>query len=230
MDDSSNVTDSTDWLQTPTPQVSRIEAALRCQVCKDLYNTPMITSCSHTFCSLCIRRCLTNDGICPVCRTPDQEVRLRKNWNVAELVDAFQVARPALIQFGKDLQATTLEVSQEKSKRKFYESHSDESGQGDKHCIPRRKTRSQNETSGKSRRLKQINSAEVEEPACEYQPGLYPVSISCHANKYAKLSAEDGLTPCPICNQRMKEEEVFTHLDVHNTPDVTSGGKSSISR
>lgn len=177
MDDSSNVTDSTDWLQTPTPQVSRIEAALRCQICKDLYNTPMITSCSHTFCSLCIRRCLTNDGICPVCRAPDQEVRLRKNWNVAELVDAFQVARPALIQLGKDLQTTTLEVPQEKGKRKFYESHSDESGKGIEHCTPRRKMRSQNEASGKSRQLEHIITAEVEDQDCEYQPGLYSIYL-----------------------------------------------------
>ena len=29
-----------------------------------------------------------------------------------------------------------------------------------------------------------------------------------------------GLIACPICAKRMKEEEVFSHLDVHNeTPD-----------
>lgn len=174
MDDSFNVTDPTDWLQTPTPQVSQVEAALRCQVCKDFYNTPMITSCSHTFCSLCIRRCLTNDGICPVCRTPDQEVRLRRNWTVAELVDAFQIARPALIQLGKDLRTTTSEISQGKSKRKVDKSFSDESGKEDERCTRQRKTRSQNRASRKSHQFEFINTVEVEDQDGEYQPGLYP--------------------------------------------------------
>src|SRR5215469_15342374 len=49
--------DPTDWLNTSLPSFATLESALRCQVCKDFYDTPMITSCSHTFCSLCIRRC-----------------------------------------------------------------------------------------------------------------------------------------------------------------------------
>lgn len=180
MDDSAVVTDSTDWLQTPTPQLCQVEAALRCQICKDWYDTPMLTSCSHTFCSLCIRRCLTNDGICPVCRAPDQEVRLRRNGTVAELVDAFQVARPALMQLGKDRQTAASESSQRKSKRKFDESLSDETGNGDEPCTRQRKTRSQTVAASKSRQLEAINPVEVEDQDGEYQPGsnsrcLWPV-------------------------------------------------------
>ena len=26
----------------------------------------------------------------------------------------------------------------------------------------------------------------------------------------------DDLIPCPICGLKMKEEEVFSHLDIHN--------------
>ena len=174
MDNSFDIPDPTDWLQTPAPQVSQVEAALRCQVCKDFFHTPMITSCSHTFCSLCIRRCLTNDGICPVCRTPDQEVRLRKNWTVAELVEAFQVARPALIQLGKDLQATTLKTLQGKSKRKFEESHSDESGKQNERCLRQRQTRSQNGASSTSPQLEPTYAVEVEDQDSEYQSSLYP--------------------------------------------------------
>lgn len=176
MDDSLSVTDPSDWLQTSTPQVSQVEAALRCQVCKDFYNTPMITSCSHTFCSLCIRRCLTKDGICPICRTPDQEVRLRKNWTVAELVEAFQVARPALIQLGKDLQATNLQISLGQSKRKFDESHNDESGKVDKRCTRQRQTRPQKGASPNPHLLG-TDTVDAEDGDSEYQPGLYPRHI-----------------------------------------------------
>lgn len=121
MDNIPELLDSSDWLQTTLPHLTPLESGLRCQVCKDFYDTPMITSCSHTFCSLCIRRCLTNDGKCPVCRSPDQEIRLRRNWSVQEIVDAFRHARPNLI-----LLATTQLFSQEKlnvakEKRKYVE-------------------------------------------------------------------------------------------------------------
>lgn len=59
--------------------------------------TPMITHCSHTFCSRCIRRCLANDGKCPTCRCSSQENQLRSNWAVEELVTSFKVARPTLL-------------------------------------------------------------------------------------------------------------------------------------
>ncbi|RDL40010.1 uncharacterized protein BP5553_04350 [Venustampulla echinocandica] len=95
------VSDSTDWLETPLRSVAAVDSALRCQVCKDFYTTPMITSCSHTFCSLCIRRCLNNDGKCPACRTVDQELRLRFNGAVEELVEAFKTARPEIFALAK---------------------------------------------------------------------------------------------------------------------------------
>lgn len=31
--------------------------------------------------------------------------------------------------------------------------------------------------------------------------------------------AEDSLQACPICQQKMKEEEVFSHLDIHIESD-----------
>lgn len=106
MDHLFSVSDPSDWLNTPVALLGPVEAALRCQVCKDFYQTPMITSCSHTFCSLCIRRCLTSDGKCPACRSPDQEIRLRRNWAVQELGDAFQKARETVLNFGRNAQET----------------------------------------------------------------------------------------------------------------------------
>ena len=95
------VSDSTDWLETPLSSLSAVDAGLRCHVCKDFYTTPMITSCMHTFCSLCIRRCLSNDGKCPECRAPDQELKLRNNWAVGDLVDAFVKARPEVLDYAR---------------------------------------------------------------------------------------------------------------------------------
>ncbi|KAI9163769.1 Postreplication repair E3 ubiquitin-protein ligase rad18 [Paramyrothecium foliicola] len=92
-----DVPDSTDWLSTPLSALAAVEAALRCQVCKDFFQTPVITTCCHTFCSICIRRALSSDGKCPLCRAPEQELRLRSNWSLEETVEAFVNARPATL-------------------------------------------------------------------------------------------------------------------------------------
>lgn len=101
MDPSFDLPDSTDWLDTPLTLVAPLESSLRCQVCKDFFDNPVITSCSHTFCSLCIRRCLSSEGKCPVCRSSDQETKLRRNWAVQELVEAFANARPGVLDLAK---------------------------------------------------------------------------------------------------------------------------------
>ena len=101
MDPSFDIPDSTDWLDTPLSLVAPLESSLRCQVCKDFFDNPVITSCSHTFCSLCIRRCLSSEGKCPVCRCSDQETKLRRNWAVQELVEAFSNARPGVLDLAR---------------------------------------------------------------------------------------------------------------------------------
>ena len=127
MEGSFDVPDPSDWLKTPVSSLGPVETALRCQVCKDFFVNPVVTSCSHTFCSLCIRRCLTNDGKCPTCRAVDQELRLRPNWVVEELVDAFQTARPDILQLGKDLIALKEDGAKGNKKRKLEMADSDES-------------------------------------------------------------------------------------------------------
>ena len=139
MDSSYEVTDSSDWLNTPVAPLRLVEAALRCQVCKDFYNTPMLTTCCHTFCSLCIRRCLTGDGKCPICRSSDQEIRLRRNWAVQEVVDAFTAARPSILQLGQDLLAARTPKKSERQKRKRFDSDTEGQGGGD---VLQRTTRS----------------------------------------------------------------------------------------
>lgn len=109
MDTSFDIPDSTDWLDTPLSLLAPLESSLRCQVCKDFFDNPVITSCSHTFCSLCIRRCLSTEGKCPVCRSSDQETKLRRNWIVQELLEAFQNARPSVLDLARKARDGALE-------------------------------------------------------------------------------------------------------------------------
>lgn len=170
MDASFEVSDPSDWLQTPIKELAPVETALRCQVCKDFFDTPMITSCSHTFCSLCIRRCLTNDGKCPACRAADQELRLRRNWTVEELVESFKRAREALIRFSQDLKKAEEERAQGGRKRKR-EVVVEDLGEEDVPDTSRRKTRSQGRKGSESQqsRPSQIPDSEEDE---DYEPGI----------------------------------------------------------
>ena len=101
METTFDLPDSTDWLDTPLSLLAPLESSLRCQVCKDFFDNPVITSCSHTFCSLCIRRCLSSEGKCPACRSSDQETKLRRNWAVQEFVEAFTNARPSVLDLAR---------------------------------------------------------------------------------------------------------------------------------
>jgi len=112
----SDIPDPTDWLGTPLAGLMPVEQAFRCHVCKDFYNAPMTTSCNHTFCSLCIRRSLSVDGKCPLCRTDDQELKLRGNWALREAVDAFCNARAAILQVAWAPPPEPLRVSSPKRK------------------------------------------------------------------------------------------------------------------
>ncbi|KAL8673897.1 MAG: hypothetical protein Q9168_001717 [Polycauliona sp. 1 TL-2023] len=199
-----DIADPSDWLKTTVPKLAPVESALRCQVCKDFFDTPMITSCSHTFCSLCIRRCLTNDGKCPVCRTADQELRLRRNWAVQEIVEAFQVARPMLSSLAAQ-SPESPEVIKSKAKRKVEDTDFEEDSDEPRTTVQRRKTRSQDKrlTNGSHHATPQSAGEDIQTEA----------TVVDNGNRSAA---------CPICGQRMKEEAVFLHLDTHNEPDRSS--------
>jgi E3 ubiquitin-protein ligase RAD18 len=157
-DEAFEVSDSTDWLETPLRSLAPVESALRCQVCKDFYNTPMITSCSHTFCSICIRRCLSNDGRCPACRTQDQELKLRFNGAMEELVEAFKAARPEVLEHARKPEVVVADISK----------RSRETDLDDEESPPKKRTRSSGRTTQQKQRVMVLDSDGGDE---DYVPG-----------------------------------------------------------
>lgn len=140
--------DSTDWLDTPLPLLAPLESSLRCQICKDFFDTPVITSCSHTFCSLCIRRCLSAEGKCPICRSSDQELKLRGNWLVQELVEQFKNARESVLSLARKEAGRLARGNNETSeispkKRKVSQMEHDGNATGEEAASQRMRTRSQ---------------------------------------------------------------------------------------
>lgn len=177
MDD---VPDSTDWLKTPLACMAAVDAALRCQVCKDFFQTPMITSCSHTFCSLCIRRALSSDGKCPLCRTPEQELRLRSNWSLAETVEAFSGSRTTALTL-----ARTYDGGPTFSKRKF---------EHDGHELPvserQKRTRTSARLSSQKKSIDRDNS-----PRASQRADLSSASDEDSYNDYQNAKSHSTFSP-----------------------------------
>ncbi|KAJ5947215.1 DNA repair protein (RadR) [Penicillium verhagenii] len=201
MENSHEITDSTDWLDTPLKLLAPLESALRCQVCKDFYDTPMITSCSHTFCSLCIRRCLSSDGRCPACREGDQVLKLRRNWAVQELLNTFNTARPAVLELArnfksmKDQESNRVPEPQHK-KRKANHMEQPEVVSLVEASPPRLRTRSR--------------STQVVQQAPEDIPQVVDDSQG-EGEEEEYIPA--GMTTCPVCARSMTIQAVSSHID-----------------
>ncbi|KAL5118146.1 E3 ubiquitin-protein ligase rad18 [Pleosporales sp. CAS-2024a] len=206
MDSTFDLPDSTDWISTSLPQFEPLEAALRCEVCKEFLSNPVITSCSHTFCSICIRRCIAADGKCPSCKSACSSDKLSPNIAVREVVLRFQEARP------KALDMARADKQQEpppagKKKRKL-----DDADMQDGASV--RQTRSR-PTRTQGRRNEGIDDA--------------PVEIVDSDDDGDADFVPKGMAKCPICNTAMKAELVYNHLDVCTGPSA-SQGRSTRSR
>lgn len=79
-----------------TPGLAEMDDALRCHVCKDFYNGPLITTCGHTFCSLCIRRHLDSNPRCPICWKETTISQLRANIAVTDATESWTRIRQHL--------------------------------------------------------------------------------------------------------------------------------------
>ncbi|KAK2746443.1 E3 ubiquitin-protein ligase rad18 [Onygenales sp. PD_40] len=204
MDNAYDIPDSTDWLNTPLSQLARVESALRCQVCKDFFDNPVITSCSHTFCSLCIRRCLSTEGKCPACRSGDQELRLRRNWAIQELVDSFKAARPTVLDFARGAAARLAQREED-----------GEQGDVELPVAKKRKVdnvsevdKERNASNGLRRTRSQSRRSETERQEIHVE-----VIEDTDDDGDKDFEPDDGLVACPVCGRRMKNEFVYSHLD-----------------
>lgn len=88
------------WMDETVPGdfVSRLllslDSNLRCGICRDFFRAPvLLVTCSHTFCSRCIRESLSSTPKCPVCRVDAHEGSLKKNSIIDSIVACWTLAR-----------------------------------------------------------------------------------------------------------------------------------------
>ena len=53
----------------------KIKELLKCNICLDISNDAISTSCGHVYCYSCFKNCIQKNNICPVCRKETDEYR-----------------------------------------------------------------------------------------------------------------------------------------------------------
>jgi len=97
-----NLEDVTDPSDFPVDDLRKLDNSLRCPICKDFYDGPIILHCGHTFCSLCIRMVLPSKPECPTCRIAASETHIVRNAIFSEAVRAWSAVRPLVLKYSTD--------------------------------------------------------------------------------------------------------------------------------
>lgn len=106
------------------PVLKDFDSLLRCHICKDILNIPVITPCSHTFCSVCIRDYLRNgnDENCPLCLNDLNESLLRPELLLNEICKCYKTEIKSVIvnklNFSNNTIAVTEDIKVNKSSTK----------------------------------------------------------------------------------------------------------------
>ncbi|XP_058701403.1 E3 ubiquitin-protein ligase RAD18 isoform X1 [Poecile atricapillus] len=90
------------WPPSLAP-LKAVDNLLRCGICFDYFSIAVIIpQCSHSYCSLCIRKFLSYKTQCPTCCVAVSESDLKNNRILDDLVKSFNSARQQLLQLVLD--------------------------------------------------------------------------------------------------------------------------------
>lgn len=75
-------------------ELQKLDEHLRCPICKELFTTAMmISTCSHSFCALCVHRCLSEEQLCPKCRKEAFSNSIVHNYDLDNVVHIWRLSR-----------------------------------------------------------------------------------------------------------------------------------------
>ncbi|KAI8095054.1 uncharacterized protein B0P05DRAFT_524518 [Gilbertella persicaria] len=187
-----------------TTKLQILDEHLRCPICKELFNTTMILStCSHSFCALCIRRSLSTEQKCPKCRKEAVEKNLIHNYDLDNVVRSWKDSRHHLLTLDKE---DTMNVDQVPSNQVESISIQDSEDEFQSQPSTRRSTRLSSQTK-LNYAEPQLQEQSIMQPQLQHPP-LKPVAPQ--SPKEIELN-RTSMVVCPICQQQM----AFGVLDIH---------------
>ncbi|CEP15180.1 hypothetical protein [Parasitella parasitica] len=222
-------------------QLSTLDELLRCPICKEIYKDALIiTTCLHSFCALCIRRSLSNEQFCPICRKEAYENSLKFNADIDNIANSWRESRQFLLSMDRMATAHSPVIHHRNDSTDDFMSTDDLKFSTSTSEIPassstRRSSRLSSQTAASAASLlrdpldgNQSNVSDMD----DFQSSQLPTSPSSdtNANTITKLTST-SIVECPICCKKMS----YTALDVHidkcnptNPHSAASGSESSL--
>ncbi|KAG8809107.1 E3 ubiquitin-protein ligase rad18 [Serendipita sp. 399] len=149
----------------------------------------MITPCSHSFCSLCIRESLSvAGGKCPVCQTTISDGQLKRNTVLAEAAEAYILARDVIAKHEQQAQRPSSSLL---GKRKRSDASMRSRGSTPKAI--------RLNSNGQRSRMNGTGGDDQEDP-------IELSSSSSEANGQTMVA-------CPVCDEIVDSEYINLHLD-----------------
>ncbi|KAJ7702227.1 hypothetical protein B0H17DRAFT_1043261 [Mycena rosella] len=108
-----DIPDSTDFPKK-APFLRQLDDSVCCTICSKYYEGPVSLLCGHSFCSMCIRENLSIKPHCPACRQNATEGNLRPNLVLEEIVSAWKLSRPYVLDLAKQEEARAAEPAKKK--------------------------------------------------------------------------------------------------------------------
>ncbi|KAF8479122.1 hypothetical protein DFH94DRAFT_40849 [Russula ochroleuca] len=216
--DSTDVQDPTDFPPSSTaPGLRALDSALRCNICQELYEAPVVLTCGHCFCSLCARNQISVKPACPSCWKEAAISSFRINPAMEEAVTAWKDARRfvlGMVNEALKAQATASE-SLRPSKRRKPNSHS--VGVISSFASPQRKSgRSDTPSTPKERRNLDVGTSD-DDIEQDVFSGSEPL-------------ASNSNIECPVCAKSVPMARINDHLDSNCKHYLSSGKTASSSK
>ncbi|KAJ2002684.1 E3 ubiquitin-protein ligase rad18 [Coemansia thaxteri] len=215
--------DPSDWPDT-LPRLRELDQLLRCPVCKEYFGTAMVTtSCGHTFCSLCVRRCLAQETRCPSCRVSLTESELHPNRLIDSIVHTFKNGRPQLLDALKD-KADSAERSKQRAALKPKQGCVHERRMQEMDASQKRRrigtrnagisdNRVAHTSAVASSPVVELTSSDVELMAnSDDDSDFMPDKISSPTRTRPATKLQSSV-PCPNCQEPVRQARINWHLD-----------------
>ncbi|XP_036388681.1 E3 ubiquitin-protein ligase RAD18-like [Megalops cyprinoides] len=196
--------------------LKNVDNLLRCPICFDYLNISMMAQqCSHTFCSLCIRKFLSYKSQCPVCNVAITELDLRNNRILDDIVRSFKASRQQLSQMSFDSPPTP---SNTPSSSATYQRGPKREGTLLSHFLQR------GSSSSLTQEPKPPPACAVKEPAAPEPPHVMVGAVDeSHTPAAAQSSSSPPSTSgevnsvvkveCPVCSVAVSQPYINKHLD-----------------
>ncbi|NWR08975.1 RAD18 ligase, partial [Paradoxornis webbianus] len=207
-----------------------VDDLLRCGICFDYFSIAvMIPQCSHSYCSLCIRKFLSYKTQCPVCCVAVSESDLKNNRILDDLVKSFSSARQQLLQLVLDAPPSPSPPA--RSQRPAAESHRSPGSQPDPKEVPgidsflrKDKVCTSTKAGGlawtaqkgfKTEEHHDLDSASAEAGGTDNKVGSQeiPGCTQSHEKPSTSVVKGDRKVECPVCEVAILEQYINKHLD-----------------